>query len=89
MPHPTPWWKRYVDDVICITKEDQVDILFNHIKQMDDHLNSLWSVLTVKEVFPSWTLRAPLTPITQFIPQYIESPHIQTDICTGIQTILK
>ena len=19
-PIPTPWWKRYVDDVICITK---------------------------------------------------------------------
>ena len=29
-PIPTPWWKRYIDDVICITKKDQVDILFPH-----------------------------------------------------------
>ena len=35
---PTPWWKRYVDDVICIMKKDQVDILFNHINNMDDHI---------------------------------------------------
>ena len=34
----TPWWKRYVDDVICITKKDQVDILSNHKNQMDDHM---------------------------------------------------
>ena len=37
-PIPTPWWKRYVDDVIFITKKDQVDILFNHINNMDDHI---------------------------------------------------
>ena len=35
---PTPWQKRYVDDVICITKKDQVDILFNHINNMDDNV---------------------------------------------------
>ena len=29
-PIPSPWWKRYVDDLICITKKDQVEILFNH-----------------------------------------------------------
>ena len=23
-PFPTPWWKKHVDDVICITKKDQV-----------------------------------------------------------------
>ena len=34
-PIPTPWWKRYVDDVICIVKKHKVDILFNHINQMD------------------------------------------------------
>ena len=34
----TPWWKRYVDDVICIVKRDQVDIMFNHINQMDAHI---------------------------------------------------
>ena len=37
-PIPTPWWKRYVYDVICIVKKDQVDILFNHINQMDAHI---------------------------------------------------
>ena len=33
---PTPWLKRYVDNVICITKKGQMDILFNHINNMDD-----------------------------------------------------
>ena len=37
-PIPTPWWKRYVDDVICITKKDQLDISFNHRNQLDDHI---------------------------------------------------
>ena len=37
-PIPTPWWKRYLDDVICITQKDQVDILFNHINNMNDHI---------------------------------------------------
>ena len=37
-PIPTPCWKRYADDVICITKKDQVDTLFNHINQLDDHI---------------------------------------------------
>ena len=37
-PIPTPWWKRYVYEVIYMTKKDQVDILFNHINQMDDHI---------------------------------------------------
>ena len=27
-----------MDDVICIIKKDQVDILFNHINNMDDHM---------------------------------------------------
>ena len=35
----TPWWKRYVGDVICIIKKDQVDILFNHINNKNDHIN--------------------------------------------------
>ena len=37
-PSSTPWWKRYVDDVFWIVKKDQVDILFNHINQMDAHI---------------------------------------------------
>ena len=37
-PIPTPWCKRCVDDVISIVKKDQVDILFNHINQMDAHI---------------------------------------------------
>ena len=28
---PTPWWKRYVDDIICITKKVHVNILFDYI----------------------------------------------------------
>ena len=35
---PTPWWKRYVDDVICSVKKDQVEIPFNHINQMNAHI---------------------------------------------------
>ena len=38
MPHPHTLVEKYVDDVICITKNDQVDILFNHINQSDDHI---------------------------------------------------
>ena len=37
-PIPTPQWKRHVEDVICIVKKDQVNILFNHINQMDAHI---------------------------------------------------
>ena len=37
-PIPTPLQKRYVDDVICITKKDQVEILFNHINNMVDQI---------------------------------------------------
>ena len=37
-PIPIPWWKRYVDDVICIIKKDQVDILFNLINNTDDNI---------------------------------------------------
>ena len=35
---PTSWWMRYVDDVIYITKKDHMDILYNYINQMDDHI---------------------------------------------------
>ena len=28
----------YVDDVMYITKKDQMDIPFNHINQIDDHI---------------------------------------------------
>ena len=37
-PIPTPWWKRYVDDVICIIKKDQGGILLNHINQMHAYI---------------------------------------------------
>ena len=37
-PIPNPWWKGYVDDVICISKKCLVDMLFNHINNMDDHM---------------------------------------------------
>ena len=30
--------KRYIDDVIWTVKKDQVDVLFNHINQMDVHI---------------------------------------------------
>ena len=36
-PIATPWWKKYVDDMKCIVRRDQVDILLNHINQMDGH----------------------------------------------------
>ena len=31
-------WKRYVDDIICITKKVHVNILFDYINQIDDHI---------------------------------------------------
>ena len=37
-PIPTPWWKRYVDDVICLTKKTRQTSWFNHINNMDDHI---------------------------------------------------
>ena len=37
-PIPTPWWKRYVDDVISIVKKDEVNILFNHLNSVDSHI---------------------------------------------------
>ena len=51
-PMPTPWWKRYVDDVICITKKDQVDILFNHINQLDDHIKFTIESLDNEGIIP-------------------------------------
>ena len=37
-PIQTPGWKRYVDGMICIVKRAQVDILPNHINQIDAHI---------------------------------------------------
>ena len=87
MPIPTPWWKRYVDDIICITKKDQMDILFNHINQMDAHIKFTMKCLYSEGSILSWTLCAPLTPTILSITQCIENLCIQTDIWTGIQTI--
>ena len=48
-PIPTPWWKRYVDDLIYITEKDQVCMLFNHINQMDAHIKFTMECLDSKE----------------------------------------
>ena len=37
-PSMHPGGKRYVDDVISITIKDKVDILFNHINQLDEYI---------------------------------------------------
>ena len=78
-PIPTPLWKRYVDNVICIVKKDQVDILFKHINQMDAHINLQWSLQIVKEVSLFWIPSAPLTLITPSTPSFIENQLTQTD----------
>ena len=37
-PIPSPWSKRYVDDVISIVKKEQVDTLFNHLNLVYPHI---------------------------------------------------
>ena len=76
-----------MDDVICITIKGQVDILFNHINNMDDHIKFTMNCPEMKEVFLSWTQSALQTLTTQYTPLCIENPHIQTDILTEIPTI--
>ena len=38
-PTPTPWWKRYVDDVICITKKIRWTSCSTILIDMNDHIN--------------------------------------------------
>ena len=33
-----PWWKRYVDDVISIVKENQLDTFFSNLNSVDPHI---------------------------------------------------
>ena len=35
---PTPWRKRYVDDIISVVKKEQLDTLFNHLNFVDLHI---------------------------------------------------
>ena len=37
-PISTPWRKMYVDNIICITKKVHVNILFDYINQINDHI---------------------------------------------------
>ena len=37
-PTPTSWWKRYVDDVICIVKKEQGETIFNHLNSVDPNI---------------------------------------------------
>ena len=37
-PIPIHWWKRYVDGIICITKKVHVNIIFDYINLIDDHI---------------------------------------------------
>ena len=72
-PIPTSWWKRYVDDITCITKKDQVDTLFNHINQLDDHTKFTMENLTMNEAPPSWTPSVSPIPTTLYMPLCIEN----------------
>ena len=76
-PIPTNWWKRYVKDVICIVKRDQVDILFNHINKMDVHIKF---TMQSQDRSLLWLPSAPLTLITPSTLQFIENQLTQTDI---------
>ena len=35
---PTPWWKRYVNDIISVVTKKQVDTLFHHLNSVDPHI---------------------------------------------------
>ena len=37
-PKPSPWRKRYVDDVISIVKKNKVDTFFNHLNVVDPNV---------------------------------------------------
>ena len=56
-PIATPRWKRDIDDVICIIKIDQLDILFNHIGQMDAHIKFTLESLDSKGSIPFLDLK--------------------------------
>ena len=78
-PIPTPWWKRYVDDVIFIVKKNQIDILFNHIHQMDAHIKFTMEPPDSEGSIPCLNTKCSSTLIIPFTPQYIGNQHMQTD----------
>ena len=77
---PTPQWKRYVDDIICIVNKDQVDILFSNLNQWMPTSSLQCSLQTAKEESIFWTPGAPLALITLSTLQFIENQLTQTDI---------
>ena len=64
-----------------------MDILFNHINYMDDHITFTMECPDNEGKYSlSWTQNALQTLITLYTPLCIENPHIVTDIWTGIPT---
>ena len=53
-PIPTPWWKRYVDDVIGIVKKEQVDTLFTNLNLVDPQIKFMMEAPAVMVVSHSW-----------------------------------
>ena len=85
-PITTQWWKRYVDYVICITKEDQVDILFNHINNIDDHIKFTMECPDNEGSNPFLDSNCNPNLNHTLHTMCIENLHIQTDVWTGIPT---
>ena len=89
-PHcliPTPWWKRYVHDIIFITKNVHVNILFDYINQIDDHIKFTMEHQDKEGSIPSLTLCVAHTPANLYKLQCIENPLTLTDTWIGTITI--
>ena len=56
-PIPTPWWKRYVDEVNSIVLKRQVDTLFNHLHSVNfSHKIHHGKLLAMMVVSHPWKL---------------------------------
>ena len=89
-PIPTPWWKRYVDDVICITKKDPSGhpIQPQKSNRCPHQVHYVVSWQWRKNSFLGLFLSASLTSAILSTPQCIENLHILIDIWTQIPNIL-
>ena len=84
-PICTPWWKRYVDDVICITKK--VDILFNCMNQLDYHIKCTMESPDNEASITFLDTKCNTNSNHIIHPTVYRNPHILTSIWIGIQTI--
>ena len=67
MPIDMPWWKRYVDDVISIVKNEQVDTLFNHLISVDALIKFTMKPMAMMVEFHSWITNVLSVPTIQLL----------------------